>query len=190
MRLGQVVYMSLIVAISSKTYASHNIAGSIESFAYMPAYGLATAAVLIGMAKGEKEYQKIRQVGFWSTFCGVIILGVFGLFLFFGGSYFATFFTSDMSAISQVGITLKIDGFIQPVLAISLILAGALQGMGDTKTPLYSTVIGMLGIRVIGVILLGQYLNLGIAGVWLSILIDLAIRAIFLSCHFNKVTKV
>ena len=138
MRLGQVVYMSLIVAISSKTYASHNIAGSIESFAYMPAYGLATAAVLIGMAKGEKEYQKIRQVGFWSTFCGVIILGVFGLFLFFGGSYFATFFTSDMSAISQVGITLKIDGFIQPVLAISLILAGALQGMGDTKTPLYS----------------------------------------------------
>ena len=53
MRLGQVVYMSLIVAISSKTYASHNIAGSIESFVYMPAYGLATAAaVLVGMAKG------------------------------------------------------------------------------------------------------------------------------------------
>lgn len=191
MRLGQVVYMSLIVAISSKTYASHNIAGSIESFVYMPAYGLATAAaVLIGMAKGEKDYHKIRQVGFWSTLYGVVILGFFGLFLFFGGAYFATFFTSDSSAIAQVGIALKIDGFIQPVLAISLILAGALQGMGDTKTPLYSTVIGMWGIRVVGVFLLGQYLGLGIAGVWLSILIDLAIRAIFLSYRFNKVTKI
>lgn len=110
--------------------------------------------------------------------------------MFFGGAYFATFFTSDSSAIAQVGIALKIDGFIQPVLAISLILAGALQGMGDTKTPLYSTVIGMWGIRVVGVFLLGQYLGLGIAGVWLSILIDLAIRAIFLSYRFNKVTKI
>lgn len=89
-----------------------------------------------------------------------------------------------------MGIALKIDGFIQPVLAISLILAGALQGMGDTKTPLYSTIIGMWGIRVVGVFLLGQYLGLGNASVWLSILIDLAIRAIFLSYRFNKVTKI
>ena len=43
---------------------------------------------------------------------------------------------------------------------------------------------------VVGVFLLGQYLGLGIAGVWLSILIDLAIRAIFLSYRFNKVTKI
>lgn len=47
-----------------------------------------------------------------------------------GGAYFATFFISDSSAIAQMGIALKIDGFIQPVLAISLILAGAFQGMG------------------------------------------------------------
>ncbi len=191
MRLGQVVYMSLIVAISSKTYASHNIAGSIESFVYMPAYGLATAAaVLIGMAKGEKNYGKIRQIAFKSSLYGVLCLGFFGIFLFLGGGYFASFFTSDYSAIQQVSIALKIDGFIQPVLAISLILAGALQGMGDTKTPLYSTIIGMWGIRVIGVYVLGIQLGFGIAGVWLSILIDLSVRALFLSYRFNKISKI
>ena len=101
----------------------------------MPAYGLATAAaVLVGMAKGEKIIIKFVKLVFGQPFIGVVILGFFGLFLFFGGAYFATFFTSDSSAIAQVGIALKkIDGFIQPVLAISLILAGALQGMGDTK---------------------------------------------------------
>ncbi len=54
MRLGQVVYFSLIVGLGTTVYASHMIAGNIESFTYMPAYGLATAAaVLIGQALGK-----------------------------------------------------------------------------------------------------------------------------------------
>ncbi|HFU3940904.1 TPA: MATE family efflux transporter [Streptococcus suis] len=68
-------------------------------------------------------------------------------------------------------------------------LAGALQGLGDTKSPLYSTVIGMWGLRVSGVIVLGQMFGLGIAGVWLSILIDLLLRAIFLTWRFIVQTR-
>lgn len=73
MRLGQVVYRSLIIAISSKTYASHNIAGSIESFVYMPAYGLVTAAaVLIGMAKGKKIIIKFVKLVFGQPFMALL----------------------------------------------------------------------------------------------------------------------
>ncbi|HEL9636893.1 TPA: hypothetical protein U0K40_001597 [Streptococcus suis] len=68
-------------------------------------------------------------------------------------------------------------------------LAGALQGLGDTKSPLYSTVIGMWGLRVLGVVVLGQMFGLGIAGVWLSILIDLLLRAIFLTWRFIVQTR-
>ncbi|HEM5083569.1 TPA: hypothetical protein U1218_001623 [Streptococcus suis] len=68
-------------------------------------------------------------------------------------------------------------------------LAGALQGLGDTKSPLYSTIIGMWGLRVVGVIVLGQMFDLGIAGVWLSILIDLLLRAIFLTWRFIVQTR-
>lgn len=52
-------------------------------------------------------------------------------------------------------------------LTIGLVLAGALQGAGDTKSPLYSTAIGMWVIRIIGVYVLGIQLEMGIAGVWL-----------------------
>lgn len=47
MRLGQVFYFGLVVAIGAKTYSAHSIAGNIESFVYMPAYGLATAASVL-----------------------------------------------------------------------------------------------------------------------------------------------
>ncbi len=42
-----------------------------------------------------------------------------------------------------------------------------------------------MGLRVVGVIVLGQMFGLGIAGVWLSILIDLLLRAIFLTWRFH-----
>ncbi len=49
--------------------------------------------------------------------------------------------------------------------------------------------IGMWGLRVSGVIVLGQMFGLGIAGVWLSILIDLLLRAIFLTWRFIVQTR-
>ncbi|MYN69139.1 MATE family efflux transporter [Streptococcus suis] len=190
MRLGQVVYFSLIVALGTTVYASHMIAGNIESFTYMPAYGLATAvAVLIGQALGRGDIPMIRRLAFLSSAYGLVIMSLLGIVLFVGAPIFAQLFTKDLEAIHQVVIALKIDAFNQPGLAVSLIMAGALQGLGDTKSPLYSTAIGMWGLRVVGVIVLGQILGLGIAGVWLSILIDLFLRAIFLTWRFMVKTR-
>lgn len=57
MRLGQVVYFGLIVSIGVKTYAAHTIAGNIESFTYMPGYGLtAAASILVGNSFGAGNW--------------------------------------------------------------------------------------------------------------------------------------
>lgn len=187
MRLGQVFYFGLIVAIGAKTFSAHSIAGSIESFVYMPAYGLATAAaVLSGNNIGRHDTQTARRVTMLCIRYGVMILSIFGVLLFFGTPFIATWFTHDADAINQIVIALRIDAFNQPALAASLILVGALQGMGDTKTPLYSTAFGMWVTRILGVILLAQILKLGIAGVWLAIGLDLYVRAIFLYANFNR----
>ncbi|HEM4952837.1 TPA: MATE family efflux transporter, partial [Streptococcus suis] len=190
MRLGQVVYFSLIVGLGTTVYASHMIAGNIESFTYMPAYGLATAAaVLIGQALGKGDILTVRRVAFISSAYGVAIMSLLGTILFFGAPSFALLFTKDLEAVRQVVIALRIDAFNQLGLAVSLIMAGALQGLGDTKSPLYSTAAGMWGLRVSGVVVLGQMFGLGIAGVWLSILIDLLLRAIFLTWRFTVKTR-
>ena len=187
MRLGQVLYFGLIVAIGAKTYSAHSIAGSIESFVYMPAYGLATAAAtLAGNSIGKKEFEETKRVALYAVKYGVIVLSILGIGLFFGTPYIAPWFTTDAEAIKQITIALRIDAFNQPGLAISLILAGVLQGMGDTKTPLYSTAFGMWVTRVLGELLLGKVLNLGIAGVWVAIGIDLYVRSLFLTYRFKR----
>lgn len=186
MRMGQVVYFSLIVGLGATVYASHMIAGSIESFTYMPAYGLATAAtILVGQALGKGDTGLVRRVARLSSAYGVGIMSLLGLVLYVTAPSLALLFTKDLDAVQQVVIALRIAAFNQPGLAVSLIMAGVLQGMGDTRSPLYSTLVGMWGLRVVGVIVLGQILGLGIAGVWLAILVDLALRAVFLSWRFG-----
>ncbi len=187
MRLGQVLYFGLIVRIGTETYAAHTIAGNIETFSYMPGYGLAVAATtLVGQSIGAKLEKEAYKYGMLTTGIAVGFMSFVGIILFCFSPWFATWFTTDKNAIDMVTTALRIDAFAQPALAVGLVLAGALQGAGDTKSPMYSTAIGMWVIRVIGVYVLGIQLGLGIAGVWLSIAIDLYVRAIFLFFMFKK----
>ncbi|MDR7871039.1 MAG: MATE family efflux transporter [Tissierellaceae bacterium] len=189
MRLGQVVYYGLIVSIGVTTYAAHTIAGNIESFTYMPGYGLTTAAsILVGNSFGSGNKKEAYEYGVLAVKIGAIIMSFGGIILFFGSPYFATWFTEDSVAIGKIVTALRIDAFAQIPLAVSLIFAGALQGSGDTKFPLYSTAIGMWGIRVLGVYILGIKMGLDIAGVWVAILIDLVIRGILLTIKFRITT--
>ncbi|WP_342364504.1 MATE family efflux transporter [Paenibacillus sonchi] len=187
MRLGQVLYMGLIVRIGTEVYAAHTIAGNIEIFSYMPGYGLAIAATtLVGQYLGANRHRDAYQFGIYTSAVAVVFMGIAGVLLFVLAPIAAAWFTGEQGVIDMVTTALRIDAFAQPFLAVGLVLAGALQGAGDTKSPMYSTAIGMWLIRVIGVYVLGIQLDLGIAGIWLSIAIDLAIRAVFLFYRFRK----
>lgn len=190
MRLGQVLYFGLIVKIGADTYAAHSIAGNIETFSYMPGYGLAIAVTtLVGQSVGAKRSKEAYQYGMMTTWIAVGFMSFVGVLLYFLSPWFATWFTTDKNAIDMVVTALRIDAFAQPALAIGLVLAGALQGAGDTKSSMYSTAIGMWVIRVLGVYILGIHFDMGIAGVWLSIAIDLYVRAVFLLIRFRTYSK-
>lgn len=187
MRFGQVLYFGLIVRVGTEVYAAHTIAGNIEIFSYMPGYGLAVAATtLVGQYLGANRREDAYRFGLLTTGIAVVFMSLVGVLLFIFSPMAATWFTDEPTAISMVTTALRIDAFAQPFLAIGLVLAGALQGAGDTKSPMYSTAIGMWLIRVVGVYVLSIHLNMGIAGVWLSIAFDLFIRAIYLFIQFKR----
>ncbi|KXT78932.1 Multi antimicrobial extrusion (MATE) family transporter [Streptococcus sp. DD11] len=190
MRLGQVLYMGIIVSISAKVYAAHSIAGTIESFTYMPAYGLAAAAsILIGKSTGEGDKVAIRRIARKTVSYGISIMSAFALILFLFAEQLGAVYTQNPEALSYVAIALRISALAQPFLAISLIMAGALQGTGDTKSPLYSTLFGMWGIRVLGVLYLGKTLAWGITGIWMAVALDLVLRSLILLYRFSKVKE-
>lgn len=187
MRVGQVLYFGLIVSIGINTFAAHQIAGNIEVFAYMIGYGFATAATtLVSKCIGSGEVEKAKEYARYSLWIGTAIMSLFGILLFIGGEWIGGFFTSDAAVIYQIKTALQIDAFIQPILAIVLILTGIYQGAENTKYPFYLTLIGIWVIRTGGVYFLGITLGLGIAGIWIAIGLDNLYRAAFLLKNFRN----
>lgn len=187
MRLGQVLYYSLIAMIGIKTYAAHVIAGNIESFFYMPAYGLSTAAaILMGNCFGRKD--KEEGLEYLKSIIGIsiIIAVISGMILYLFGTKAAFVFTEDLEAVAKITTALRVDAFAQIPLALGIVFTGALQGIGDTKTPLYSTIIGVWGLRVVGIYVMGMVFGMDILGVWLAIAFDLTIRAAILFIRLRK----
>lgn len=186
MRLGQVLYFGLIIRLGTDVYAAHTIAGNIEIFSYMPGFGLAVAATtLVGQQLGAGRKHDAYRYGLFSAAVAVVFMSFVGVLLFIFSPLAASWFTSQTDVIRMVTTALRIDAFAQPFLALGLVITGALQGAGDTKSPMYSTAIGMWLIRVIGVYVLSIQLGMGIAGIWLSIAFDLVIRAVFLLWRFR-----
>lgn len=64
---------------------------------------------------------------------GIIIMSMGGIVLYFGAPWFATWFTNDSEVIGKIITLARIDAFAQIPVAVSVIFAGALQGMGDTN---------------------------------------------------------
>lgn len=181
MRGGQVIYLGIIVSISPIIYAAHSITGTIESFVYMPVYGFAGAAtILIAQSIGEKNWDNIQLVIKSTLKWAVLFLSILAAIQYVFATFWTQLFTTDSSASPLIIQALAISSLCQPFLAISQVVAGALQGANASKSPFWSTMMGMWGIRLIGIYLFGVKLGWGIQGIWMAILLDLVFRSLFL----------
>lgn len=185
MRLGQLVYGGMIIKIGTEAYAAHNIAGTIETFSYLPGMGFGVAAAtLVGQNLGAKKTDEAHKFGLISYFFATGFMVVVGVIFYIFAPFLASLFSKDLEVIDLVVKVLRIVALVQPFLCITLVITAALQGAGDTKFPMYSTFIGIWGVRVLGVYLLGIKLNWGLVGVWLAISLDIIVRGIILMIRF------
>lgn len=177
----------MIISIGTATYIAHNIAGNIESYSYIPAMGFGLAiCTMIGISLGENNIpQAKKQTAV--TYCistGFMIL--IGLIFFIFAPQLATFFTKTEEIQNLVISVLRIIALFQPFTALVQIMTNALQGAGDTKFPMYSTFIGIWGIRIGVGYLLAVCLKLGLIGVWCAYALDVTIRGLLLLGRFHK----
>lgn len=187
MRAGQIVYFGFIVVLGTNTFAAHQIAGNLEVFSYMLAYGFATAAtILVGRNIGAGDHETAKEYARLSTFMAMGFMSLFGVVLFFFGGWAGSLFTDDPQVIKDIDVALKIAAVFQPFLAVVLVLTGGFQGANNTKFPMYLTTIGMWVIRTGAVYVLAIQMQMGIAGVWIAIGLDIVFKAIVLWIQFSR----
>lgn len=187
MRIGQLIYGSLIVTMGIKHYTGHNIAGTIEAYSYLPGMGFGIAAfTLIGHSIGSGDFTSIRKAGLISFKYSTLFMVMIGILFYAFAPQFAGIFTNDQEVIRLVTIVLRIIAFLQPFLCSSQVIASSLQALGDVKFPFFLTLFGIYIIRLLGSYILGIYFELGLIGVWISYGFDITIRGTILFIRFFK----
>jgi Na+-driven multidrug efflux pump len=116
----------------------------------------------------------------------MIVSGISAFTIFFFGKYITMLYTNDSAIIEQSRICLRIIALIQPAQSTQFILAGALRGAGDTRFPLYSTIIGIWGMRVAMAYLFVMTFGWGLTGAWLAIALDQIVRAMVIYSRFKS----
>ncbi len=187
MRIGQLVYNAMIISIGTAAYVAHQIAGSIENYSYIPSMGFGLAVcTLVGISLGEGNFQKAKEIpkAAYALSTGLILL--FSLVFFIFAPQLAALFTKTKEIQKMVIEVLRIIALFQPFTFLVQIMTNALQGAGETKFPMYLTLVGIWGIRIGVGYLLAVYFRLGLTGVWCAYALDVTVRGILLLRQFQK----
>lgn len=187
MRIGQLLYNGMIISIGMSAYVAHSVAGTIESYAYIPAMGFGLAvATLVGTSLGERNPKKAMHLTHISYVISVVCMSVIGIVFYVFAPQLAALFTSTAEVQYMVVDVLRLIAFFQPFSALVQIITNALQGAGDTKFPMYATLVGIWGIRLGVGYILAVYANLGLVGVWSAYALDITLRGIVLFIRFYR----
>ena len=178
LRIGMLIFEMMVISLGNLSYAAHKIALTAESISFNLGFAFSFAAsALVGQELGKGSSQKALKNGYICTIIAMIVMSTFGLLFFIIPQILVSLFTKDKDVIELATMALKIVSICQPFSGASMVLAGALRGAGDTKSVLLITYLGIFLIRIPITYLFLDVLNLGLAGAWIVMTIDLAIRS-------------
>ncbi len=181
---GFLVYAKVITLLGEASMAAHRVALAVESLTFMPAFGFSVAgSAIVGQCLGAGRPDQ-AEVGLRESarISASLMSGIGVLFLLFATPLVRIFLPgAENEETTRLAATcLMISAAVQPFLALSMALGGALRGAGDTRSPVVVGLVGVWLIRVPFSWLLAFPLGLGLQGIWMTMIADwLARSAIF-----------
>jgi putative MATE family efflux protein len=117
-------------------------------------------------------------------FAGAALIGFF--FLFFPRQLLAIFGMTD-PAVVEIGVQLlRVLSFSGLLIAVALTYTGGLQGTGDTKSPLYISVVSQIVVPLGICFVIQRTATLDPIDIWIAILVGHATRCVLSVLRFNQ----
>lgn len=185
--VGQIFMTWLVAGVGTVALAANQIATTAEGLCYLPAYGVSFAATaLVGQAVGAKNREDAAAYG---TLAGrlafLLCLGTAAA-LFLGAEPLVRLFTPDEAVVAEAVRVLRIVAGSEPFFSLSIVYSGALRGAYDVRFPMLVCLGSMWGVRAVLAPIFIFALDLGLAGVWTAMALDLTVRGIICTMRWRR----
>jgi len=172
---------------STKAISAYTIGLQTEAISFMPGLAFMSAATsLVGHNLGAQKPDRAEASGWTSVKFAAAVMSALGIFLVVFSRQIVAFFTSDQTVIQIGSHYLIVNGIAQPIMAVNMVLSGALRGAGDAVSPLTISAITLWGLRVPLAIVLGLVFGLQADGVWYAMLASIVISSAFFVRRFRR----
>lgn len=174
---AQIMITMIVAPLGAVAIAANAFAVTAESLCYMPGFGIGDAATaVVGQSYGAGRKDLVRRFCHISVGLGVSVMTLMGLLMWIFAPEMMEVL-SPVDDIKQLGSNvLRIEAWVEPMYAASIVAYGAFVGVGDTLVPSVMNFGSMWCVRVPLAFLMAPLL--GLKGVWIAMAIELAFRGL------------
>lgn len=183
---GKLLVAGLVSSFGTVSIAANAVAGTIASFQVIPGSAISLAMItVVGQAIGAKRLKEAKQyaiklcaaaMGAHFLICVPMLLALPQIIGFYHLSEETAHLAWQVSIIHGISCVL--------IWALSFALPNALRAAGDVKFVMLTTLVSMALCRIVMSYVLGRYMNLGLVGVWIAMIMDWTVRMIVFSWRF------
>lgn len=165
--------------------AAHVIVIRVEALSYLPGWALAVAAAtLTGQYLGLGDMKRARQATLYCLLLAGMAMGTMGAIFFFAPHVLVRLVTSEPRLLELTPQLLRICGPAQIFFAAAMVLDQALRGAGDTRIATLIVGVSTICVRLPAAYWAGVTLGGGVAGIWIAICCELALRASVVTAYY------
>jgi len=159
----------------------------VEAAIFLPAFAFnMAAAVTVGNLLGQKNKDGAFKAGIITAGLGVGVVSILSLLVIVNARSVASFLSPDPVVIQESLKYIYISFFSEPIMAWGVILAGGLNGAGDTKGVMLVTASSIWLVRIPLAYFLGIYFGLGTQAIWWVMNLSIIVQAIFMTRRYFR----
>jgi MATE family multidrug resistance protein len=173
--------------LDAVSLASHQVTLNLASLTFMVPLGLASAgAVRVGHAVGRQDARGVSLAGWTALALGVGFMAVAALTFVAVPRALFHLFTLNEDIVSLGARLLLVAAMFQMFDGLQGVATGVLRGLGDTRTPMLTNLVGhwLLGLPLGYALCFGW--RWGVIGLWLGLSLGLIVVALVLVVAWRR----
>lgn len=138
-------FNALLLVLGTEVNAAYQVGRRLYQQITSPlsrAFNLA-ASIVVGQSLGAGDVAEARFNGWATGLLGLLTVGVIGLLLAVEAHRFVAIFTDDPETLRHATLFAQAYGIGAPFLVVYIVVAGALQGAGETRIPFLARASGL-----------------------------------------------